>query len=236
MRRLIIAMLAGGLLSACGASAVANLTASKGGPNHTAAPTASQTPGRYLGTPPPITRHHSNLNMSQPVHQDVLCGDYPAGGPPTLAETIQAVQPTSAGDRAAVVATLVSIGTAVWNTPDGHRWTQAEINAGTAVPPSVYTPFVLQVQRVLGNTTGLTVGQTITGYLNGGQTPYGDLISACQGAPIVTPQPGWSVVAIFGGEVDTPTMSAVPRRPIIWELDIIKDGAVQTQHGSQPIP
>ena len=237
MRPLAAGLLLTGVLSACGGARAASLTASKGDPNHTAAPTASQTPGRFLGTPPPIARYHGGtLNMSQPVHQAVLCGDYMAGGPPSLAQTIRAVQPASPADRAAVVATIVGIGTAVWNTPDGHRWTQAEIDAGTVVPASVYTPFELKVQRVLGNTTELAVGQIITGYLHGGQTPYGDFVSVCDGAPVVTPQPGWSVVAIFGGEVDTQTLSATLRRPIIMELDVIKDGAVQTQQGPQPLP
>lgn len=237
MKPLAAVLLIAGVLSACGASGTANSAARKTAPQPTPAPTASQTPGRYVGEPSSTVHglFHARLNMSEPVDQEISCGDYNAAGPPTVAENVQSLKPDSQTDRAAVVATVVRIGTAVWNTPDGHRWTQAEINAGTVVDPSVYTPFVLQVQRLLGNTIGVTTGETITGYLQGGQTADGDYISTCDG-PVVTPQPGWSVVAFFGSEVDTPTLSPTLHRPIVEELDVIKDGAVQTHQGPQPIP
>ncbi|HXA30224.1 MAG TPA: hypothetical protein VN193_15920 [Candidatus Angelobacter sp.] len=163
---------------------------------------------------------HAHLQMSAPIHGSV-CGDPPPGAPPpTLAGELQAVRPDDAFHRAAAVATVVSAGPGIWNSPDGHRWTQAEIDAGTAVDPGVFTPYVLRIRRLLQGTRSLTVDQTITGYVAGGSTPFGDSIFVCSDGLVATPppQPGSTVVVVFGSNFDTPSQAGPLRHPAITVL------------------
>jgi hypothetical protein len=174
----------------------------------------------------------THLHMDSPVGQANQC-DGTGGQPPTLAQLLQRVG-SAPGERAAAIVTVDSVGPAEWNTPDGHRWTQAEIDAGTSVYPAIFTPYVLTVQRPLG---GVSAGQQITAYLPGGTTPQGDVSNACY-VPRVVPQPGWSAVVILGSEIDSAVASntAPLHKPSITEFDVIKNGAAQTTSGPQPIP
>jgi len=223
-----------GALMACGGPAQPHSAAVDIG-----TPTPAQTSGPYVGglaDATPATWHH-NWNMAQPVGSTASCGDFGRGGPPTLAENLASVRAGDSLYRAAAMVTVMAIRTPLWNSPDGHRWTQAEIDAGTAVNPMVYTPYVLRVERLLSSAGGVAVGQSVTGYVRGGRTSFGDVMSSCIGQPTVKdPQPGWTAVVIFGSEEDRPTSQGALAKPTITEFDIVKNGAAQTLRGAEPIP
>jgi hypothetical protein len=174
---------------------------------------------------------HPNLDMSQPVNDAAAC-DWIAN-PPSLAEEVRDSGP-GRDFRAAAIVTVVAALDPVWNTPDGHRWTQAEVQADTTVDPAVYTPYRLRIQRLLSPANGLQQDEVITAYQLGGVTRQGDHFYGCGGA---SPQPGWSAVVLLGHEVDTDAGgTAAIRKPVIDELDVIAQGAAQTRTGPQPIP
>lgn len=175
------------------------------------------------------------LNMAVAQHQSMEC-DY-SEPRATLPQNLALVRDGDSFARAAAVVTIVSVGAAVWNTPDGHRYTQAETNAGTAVQPQVMTPYVLTVQHPLSSVGGLTAGQKITGYAPGGTTAFGDTTQSCIGQPTVqNPQPGWQAVVILGQEMDRPVSTGSLVRPTITVFDVISNGQAVTPWGLEPVP
>jgi len=171
--------------------------------------------------------------MDQTVHSAVVC-DPPSGPPPTLQRILSYVGRGSVTERAAAIVGIDAVGVPVWNTPDGHRWTQAEIDAGTVVQPSIYTPVTVTVQRALGGP--VATGQRISAYLEGGRTVQGDELRPCPNAAIA-PQAGLTAVVILGTEEDAPATAASPlHKPVLTEFDVIRDGAAQTVNGPQPTP
>jgi hypothetical protein len=222
-------------LAACGESGDARLSAA---PVQSPAPATAAAPmaGSLLAG---AASHPAGgrIDMSRPVRQTMQC-DYSARGVPTLAGELQSVSPDGHPYRAAALVAVVSIGAAVWNTPDGGRPAQAAVDADPLHPPTLYTPYTFTVQRVVAAGAGLSAGQTVTGYVWGGTTPFGDSVQSCLGQPTVAPvHPGWSAVVIFGGELAGGSTSAGRlQRPVVSVFDIVRGNAVVTYRGIEPIP
>jgi hypothetical protein len=218
-------------LPACGAAAT--VTAKQSAAQRHTSGDAAASPSAFF-IPLPSHPVHTGLDMSRPIHTETDCSRLAVSLADEVRRSGPDAQPQMA--RAALVATVVSTGTPVWNTADGHRWTQAEINAGTPVAPHIYTPYRLRVQRLLSPAAGLAAGGSITAYLLGGTTPYGDReFDGC--GPAVAPRPGGSAVVLLGGEVDTGAAGSAPlRRPTIDEVDVIENGEAITWQGPQPVP
>jgi hypothetical protein len=229
MRQRLLLLAAAAALSACGA-AVQQPAPPPTPPSLSAAQpasTVSQTPGALL---PPIGVHEAppHADLSRPVTTYSVCGDWPSGGPPTLGQLLSDVAPTSKWSRAAAVVTVVSAGAPFYNTPDRARWTQAWISAGHY--PYIYTPYVFRVQRPLA--PGLSAGQTIAAYVEGGAMANGDDMRFCTGQPSATPSAGSQAVVIFGGG----NIRELPLGPTVSLFDVIEGGSVVTYRGREPIP
>jgi hypothetical protein len=232
MRQRLLLLAAAGALSACGAAAEQSAPPPPSLASAAQAPSnpGGQTPGRLLGHPPtgqaagPLP-----IDLSQPLKTQATCGDWPRSGPPTLQQSLSEVAPDSARFRtAAIVTVLSSAGAPIYNTPDGARWTQAWLNARHT--PDIYTPYAFTVQRPLA--PGLTAGQRITGYVEGGTMPNGDEMKSCTGQPSVAgPAAGSQAVVIFGGSV--PDLSI---GPTVTLFDVVEGSSVVTYRGREPIP
>jgi hypothetical protein len=167
--------------------------------------------------------------MSKPLHQANGC-DYGAAGPIPLATAVRYRQ------RAAFIGKVVSIGSPVWNSPDGRRWTQAQLNQGVFAAPSLFMPYAFLVQRVYpSSVASIRVGQVVKGYLQGGTTAFGDVVQGCIPPPAVNV--GATAVVLLAGEIDTGIGGNAPlHRPTIVEFDPIVDGVAMTMQGAEPIP
>jgi len=231
MRRavLTICMMA---LTACGAHVSAPAAPADAGAKLLAMPTVEPTPAPGnipAATPNPETRV-MGVDFSRPL--TVACtSDWPAGGPPTLRELLNAVRPGYPFGLAAALVSVQSVGAGTYNTPDGRRWTKAWVAQGN--DPEIYTPFTFSVIRPLSASGGLASSDVITAFLNGGKTPYGDETESCIGQPTVTPvRAGMEAVVIFGGKLT----AAGVNRPSVTTFDVVRGDAVVTMRGTEPIP
>jgi hypothetical protein len=133
------------------------------------------------------------------------------------------------GDRAFALVRVTGIGTSRWNTADGQRPTQAyidslqhptQVNGQWPVTPSIYTPYTLQVVRVL---RGSIPGAAITGFLEGGNLG-GDSIQGCQPAAghyenAMTPLVGHIYMLSFWRELTEEGLGAKPlEQPVIDQV------------------
>jgi hypothetical protein len=210
--------------SACGAARSTTMSAARDG-------ASAQTPAATAaGTPLPRTSAvpaHIRLDFSKPQVTTNEC-DY--GRPQPLAQLVQ-------GAQAAIVAQVVAIGGPAWNSPDGTRPTQQQVDAmPVTVAPALYTPYQLRVSRVLHSTVpGLAQGITVTGYLLGGSDAFGDHYTGCVPTPQVAP--GDTAVVFLGVEIDTGKWSPSGlHRPTVWEFDPIHNDQAMTMTGPQPVP
>lgn len=222
--------------SACGTTAVV-VHGSKSAASTTQGPganVATQTPGGLVGAPSVVTPGPVNVDLSRPVTAQSLCGDYPPGGPTTLGQYLSAVSATGWGRTAAVVTITSGPGAAIYNTPDGSRWSEAWRAAGHAL--EIYTPYGFTVVRPLS--PGLTAGQKVTGYVEGGAMPNGDNEGSCTGQPSVPHVlPGRQAVVIFGGNMkDLNTGPTVSLFDVIQGKDGVQGSYVVTERGREPIP
>lgn len=132
--------------------------------------------------------------------------------------------------HAAAVVTITAVNTPIYNTPDGQRWTQAWYDAGHDL--DIYTPYVVTIDRAL--TSGVTAGQGLTIYAEGGQMPNHDWIEkSCYLPTVQHPQPGWQAVVGISGPI--PGLST---GPTVAVFDVVRDGkVVMPPPGTpQPIP
>ena len=224
----VLAVAVCGLLTGCGLHGVNSAaTAAKVAPRPTATPTASAAP--IALSPGATTPIHEQRDMSRPLNSFAVC-DY-ASATPSLASEVK----TAPG---AVIARVLAIGAPVWNTPDGRRPTQAQADAILDPPGlAVFTPLRLQVIRVLSTApvVGLAPGVTVTGYVRGGTTPFGDRFGGC--FPVPSVPVGSTAVVFLGTEIDTGTVAtAGMHRPQIFECDPITGTRAQTRAGLQPVP
>ena len=217
-----------GLLTGCGLHGVNSAaTAARVAPRPTATPTASAAP---MALSPGATKPmHEHRDMSRPLNSSMEC-DY-ASATPSLASEAKVA-------HGAVIARVLAIGAPVWNTPDGRRPTQAQADAILDPPGlAVFTPFRLQVIRVLSTApvVGLTAGMTVTGYVRGGTTPFGDRFSGC--FPVPSVPIGSTAVVFLGTEIDTGTVATAGMyRPEVWEFDPISGHSARTRTGVQAVP
>jgi hypothetical protein len=230
--RLVLLGAAGLFLPACGATATLSTQPA-------AAAQASPSGGGAVAplpefTVPPVPPAPNQLDMSRPLHRSSICQRREI----TLREAIRESGPAVEAQygRAAVIATVLSVGAPRWNSPDGHRWTTAELDSRPGLVPEIYRPLSLQVQRLLSPANGVSAGQTITAYLHGGVSSTGDVdIDHC--VAVLDPQAGMSAVVFLGLEFLTDQGGAAPlRSPTVGEFDPIRDGQVQTFFGPQAIP
>jgi hypothetical protein len=214
MRRLLPLLL---VLTACGAVSGAATVASR---NATAPPTPARTPGTpttILGGP----AQRSLLDFSRPIQAVQTCGDLMQGA--SLASSIKGAR------GGAAVVSITDIGPAHWDTPTGARPTVQEASQPQTTPLWIYTAYRLHVERLLGTTSVLAVGQDVTGYLSGGRLGQDSTIGCI---PNPAPHPAMAAVVIFGG----PFPDRSDPGSIIDELDPIEGGQAMTLEGPQPIP
>lgn len=160
------------------------------------------------------------------------CGDIPSGATPQpLPAEVARVNDHDWYQSAALVS-VVSIGPAVYNTPDGKRWTEA----WTEQPGNrldIYTPYTVQVRRPLA--AGVASEQKITAYVEGGSIPFGsgaDTAFSCIGQPTVRPWPGGQAVLIFGRSLVDPHPGLT-----VTVFDTVTNNGVVTARGCcEPVP
>lgn len=218
------------MLTACGA--VARIPEAQSAAHAPATPLSSPTlsPGAYVGRPSAMPAPRPHVDLSHPGYGTfATCGDYPQNyQPPTIAQDI--ADPSRAV-RVAALVTIDSVKAPIYNTPDGQRWTQAWYDAGHDL--DIYTPYVVTVNRVLSG-GGVTAGQRLTVYDEGGRMPNGDMVrTSCEAQPTLgDPQPG--VQAVMGLSGPIPGLST---GPTVTLFDVVRDGQVVVAYGSpQPIP
>jgi len=208
MRRVITVAAGIVCLSGCGVRVGAPATVSSPPSSPVSGPVALH--GNALGL---------HLDFSRAIHTPTLYCDGPMySGPLTLSGFL-------GSDRAAAVVTLDSKGTARWNTPDGHRWTNVEAQAALAhgVQPYLDTPWSLHLS---GPVLQGAVPHALTAWTSGGDLGA-DHLSGC-GAGLV-PVPGQTYLAEFGPELETGVRSGPLVRPILMWLSPY-DAATKTVH------
>jgi hypothetical protein len=187
------------------------------------APHPSTTPVQLSTFPPDSVPGYTRYVMAQPVNSHLDCTS--RGHVDLHQERVDTNDPNTASDRVVALATITSLGTTgQWDTPDGHRPTQAEIDALVQNPHKVYgvwprdwgiyTPLTFSIQRVIAG----RVGPTVTGWAVGGNTVEGDHQSdgGCSWIPIFTPAVGVRVLLFLGREI-TVSDPADPslRKPLV---------------------
>lgn len=158
-------------------------------------------------TLPDVTPGYTDYQMAHPIRPHLDC-TY-AGTVRLHPLTVDPKDPNGPDPRAVAVATITAIGAAHWNTADGHRPTQAEVDALARSPQKVnglwppdwgiFTPMTFSIDRVLAG----SLGSTVTGWTVGGATAEGDLQSdgGCSWLGPFTPAVGKSVVVFLGREL-----------------------------------
>ena len=200
------------LLSACGVRPSQQNPAARGGTGDTG-PSSSPTPA---GDHPIAGAGGSSFNFNQPIAYTGECS-YPStyNLHDYLSHMAQTTSDPEQAGRAAAVVQVTAVGSARWNTSDGHRWTQAEADSAAAATPSVeayiYTPYTVRVVKPLRGE--LPAGSTIVGFVRGGSVGQDKIDLSCSVAqPIV----GNEYVAFFGSELTTAQMGATPlQQPVI---------------------
>lgn len=207
--RLMAGMIVALLVSACGVHVSPHA-------DNRSADTAPSAAPSLAGDRPAAQPGSAGLDFNQPIASTGECSyarvyalhDYLSHMALTTSD------PDQVG-RAAAVVQVTAIGAARWNTPDGHRWTQAEADAATAanppVEPSIYTPYTVKVLQSLRG--GLSAGTTIVGFVRGGTVGQDRIDLSCS---VSQPVVGGQYVAFFGSELTTGQMGAAPlQQPVI---------------------
>lgn len=115
-----------------------------------------------------------DLDFTRAIHTPTLMCDGPVfNGTLTLPILL-------GSDQEAAIVTVDGKGMARWNTPDGHRWTQAEAEAARAsshgtFQPYLNTPWLLHLS---GPVLRGTLPQAITAWTSGGDVGQ-DHLSGC---------------------------------------------------------
>lgn len=161
--------------------------------------------------------------------------DYAQGGPPTLAQKLHSAWSDPTYYRAAVLVRVDTIGTPVWDTPDGQPPLDGVGRNGDV---SLYTPYTFTVERVIRRARTVSVPTSITGYVEGGRTAYGDRVQSCVGQPTSPVRVGTIAVVIFGPEMGSDVEGATPMgRPLIAAFDVITSQGVVSERGCcEPVP
>jgi uncharacterized protein YceK len=148
-------------------------------------------------------------DTSHAWHSTVVC-DVPPGQ--------RSVSTELAGSRAAVIATVVGVGTPVWNTPDGSRPTQAylhslvhphQVNGAWPPQPAIYTPLRLRVQRSVHS----QVATNLTAYIEGGVIGNDRLTGCGTTAPLGLRSTPYLI--LFGPELVSGARDVSVTRPVI---------------------
>ena len=81
--------------------------------------------------------------MSRPLHTVVHCDPIPVvNGPPLSREVLD----PGPGTQAVLLGEISAVGPAVWNTADGRRPTQAQVDAG--LDPQIYTRLQFRITKI----------------------------------------------------------------------------------------
>jgi hypothetical protein len=176
-----------------------------------------------VATLPDMTPGYTDYRMGDRVRSSLDCSH--AGGTASLHNLNLDTNPNTHSLRAVAVVTITAVGKGHWNTADGHRPNQAEVDALAKSPHKVnglwppdwgiYTPLTLSVTRVIEG----HVGATVTGWVVGGITAEGDVQSdgTCSWIPGFTPDVGVSAVVFFEREltISDPADTSL-RNPLVW--------------------
>lgn len=211
-------------MAACGSAAPTDQRAALSAARDAPSPTA-QASSRPPLTLPPVTPVRQNLDLTHPIHIATSC-DHDGE---TLAQLVGHPQ------RGAAIASVLAIGSALWNTPTGARPSQADLDVPRTTPLGIYTPIKLRLQTVLHAYPGVIADTVLTTYLLGGKVGDDWLQNAC--GPTPAPHAGSTAVVLFAGEFPMPAADGAPvHRPTIDQVDVIQGGQAFTWNGPQPVP
>ena len=170
--------------------------------------------------------------------------DYP-NPPLTVRELIGTVGKNIGNSRTALLARVVGIGMPRWNTPDGHRPTQAQADAMVDqldLTPSIYTPLTLSVLRAYA---GVSVSGELTAFAETGRIGLDEDFSCGFGSPRSLqiregPSPvtvGGTYVALLAKELLTGRNDGQLEMPIIDNLFVVQgDRAIGLDGKPEPLP
>lgn len=172
---------------------------------------------------------HARIDMSKPLD---LIADCPGWGDPAPRVWQQlADRAVHDGGGAAVVHVLAQP-SPIWNTPDGHRPTQREVDAGAV--PRIYTPLLAQVVRSVSGASP-PAGSSLTALILGGGIGQ-DSVGGCN-LTIDQPKAGNTYLVVFGPSV-TGVDDAATARPVLQfrSIAIMNGNEADTAFGPVQVP
>jgi hypothetical protein len=120
-------------------------------------------------------------DMSRPLGHGGYCDpSYPL---PTVRQLVGTVGKNIGNARTALLVRVVRMGAPRWNTPDGHRPTQAQADAMVDrldITPSIYTPLTLSILRLYA---GVSVSGELAAFAETGRIGLDEDFSCGFGSP-----------------------------------------------------
>ena len=201
----------------------------------------TQPAARRVETPAPVGGKYGD--MSKPLRTTAFCDL--AAPPPSIEDEVGFVGGLNSADgRAAAIVEVLAIGKPRWDTPDGHRPTQAQADAeidrsnGNRVT-SIYTPIEVNVVRVYKG----VLPKRLTLYAEGGSLGN-DAVTSCSFGPGLRIREssarvgrGRQYLAILGNELVSDRSDGPVTHPVIVNFfEVHGTMAVGFDGRLQPLP